>query len=138
MHSSIYTNLVIALCLGAISSALPVPQSSGAETLVAGIGGDVSDIVNAIPGPDIKKLVSDTVEDILNVRESPISLPASGTAALIADVAGDTSHIVNDLPTEEVKKLASDTIKNTFNLRDSPTSLPGSEIAAVPDTHALA
>lgn len=52
MHSSVYTSVVIALCFGAVSSALPVPQSS--------VTGDVSGIVNAIPASDVHKLVSDT------------------------------------------------------------------------------
>lgn len=74
MHSYIYT-AAIALCFGAVSSALPVPQSNDAAALVAGVAGDVSNIVNAFPTADVKKLVSDTVENTLNLRDSPTSLP---------------------------------------------------------------
>ncbi|KZP11686.1 hypothetical protein FIBSPDRAFT_1050600 [Athelia psychrophila] len=92
MHSYIYT-AAIALCFGAVSSALPVPQSNDAAALVAGVAGDVSNIVNAFPTADVKKLVSDTVENTLNLRDSPTSLPTilQGVLSQIGPLAAQIS-----------------------------------------------
>ncbi|KAF7984154.1 hypothetical protein HWV62_16814 [Athelia sp. TMB] len=74
MHSFIFT-AAATLFFGAVS-ALPIPQSSGAAALVAAVVTDVSDVGNAVPVEDVKKLVSDAVENTLNLRDSPLSLPA--------------------------------------------------------------
>jgi hypothetical protein len=79
MHS-FALSLFAALFFGAVSSALPLPQSDDNVSNLVGqvvslAGGTVKNAANAVPAGDLINLVTNTAGNALDIRDGPRSIP---------------------------------------------------------------